>query len=376
MATVRTPARLTGTLRPLLLFAVTVVAPAQELRPGVWGGPDLSAFPLPVSGYDVYLIGETHGVKETVAILRQYLARLYERAGLRDVALEEKPAYQREAQAYIEGKLNDLPEPLCLRAGILDALRSFNQGRKGSDLIQVRLVDIDLNPEPIRKHLLALKEAIPGSTAIGVPGVGTIIARGLETVAALARLTADRAILGELRTVDHSIRAYQQGLEVRSVSFKGSPYLDDREDAIMSNIADILHNEHRQAVLALYGNDHVSKVPLHNGGPRQDRDFPPLALRLERSGIKVFSVVTLPLTGRWYWRGQGGDLLWTASDGGFSNGDTFDRVLASAPGATFLYIDPRQERAKLPTQDLTRSGADAFLLFAHGTPAENRCATR
>ena len=41
-----------------------------------------------------------------------------------------------------------------------------------------------------------------------------------------------------------------------------------------------------------------------------------------------------------------------------------------------LYIDPKQERVKLPSQDLTRSGADAFLLFAHGTPAEDRCAVR
>jgi hypothetical protein len=137
-----------------------------------------------------------------------------------------------------------------------------------------------------------------------------------------------------------------------------------------------LHYERRKAVLALYGSDHVSKVLLRYGGPKQDSDFAPMALRLERSGVKVFSVVTLPLAGRSYWRGNGGELPWTASDGALSNGDTFDRVLASAPGATFLYIDQRQERAKLPSQDLTRSGADAFLLFAHGTAPENRCATR
>jgi hypothetical protein len=322
------------------------------------------------------MIGELHGVRETVEILRQYLARLYQAAGLRDVALEEKPAYQREAQAYIEGKLKDLPEPLCLRAGILDALRSFNEGRRGSELIRVRLVDIDLNPEPIRKHLLTLKEAIPGSKAVVVPGVGNIKADGLATVAALGRLTDEQTILGELRTVGHSIRAYQQGLEVGSVDFKGSPYLEDREDAILSNVADISHNEHRQAVLALYGNDHVSKVPLHNGGPKQDSEFLPIALRLERSGVKVFSLVTLPLTGRWYWRGHRGELPWTASDGSLSNGEAFDRVVSSVPGTTYLYIDPKQERAKLPTRDLTRSGADAFLLFAHGTPAENRCSSR
>jgi hypothetical protein len=323
------------------------------------------------------MIGELHGVKETVDVLMQYVALLYERAGLRDVALEERPVYQQEAQAYIEGKLTDLPEPLCRRAGVLDALRSFNRGRKGGELIRVRLVDIDINPEPIRKHLLALKEAIPSSGAVAVPDAGDIKAHGLETVAALRGLTDDHAILGELRTVGHSIRAYQQGLEVgSSVDFKGSPYLDDREDAILGNISDILHYERRKAVLALYGSDHVSKVLLHYGGPKQDSDFAPVALRLERSGVKVFSVVTLPLGGRVYWHGREEELPWTASDGALSNGDTFDRVLASAPGATFLYIDRKQERARLPIKDLTRLDTDAFLLFAHGTAPQDRCATR
>src|SRR5260370_19621606 len=102
MTELRNAGRLTGTLpyraRLLLLYVLAVSGPAQELRPGVWAGRDLSAFPLPVSGYDVYMVGEMHGVKETVEVVMQYLARLYEGACLRDVALEEKSAYQRDAQ--------------------------------------------------------------------------------------------------------------------------------------------------------------------------------------------------------------------------------------------------------------------------------------
>src|SRR5690349_11484142 len=93
------------------------------------------------------------------------------------------------------------------------------------------------------------------------------------------------------------------------------PYLDDREDAILSNIIDMVRNQHRQAVLALYGNDHVSKTLLKNGGPKQDSDFLPVALRLDRAGIKVFSVVTFPLAGSSNWRGREGKMMWTASDG-------------------------------------------------------------
>jgi hypothetical protein len=357
----------------LLQLAIVCAGWAQEARPGVWAARDLSAFPLPVSGYDVYMIGELHGVEETEAVLVQYLTRLYG-TGLRDVALEEKSAYQRDAQAYVEGKSSTVPAPLCLRAAILDAIRRFNEGRKGSDLVHVHLVDIDLNAEGIREHLLTLKKQIAGSMAVSVPATGGIKTHGLETVAALERLTNDREMLGELRTVRHSVRAFQEGLEAGTGGVKGSPYLDDREEAIVSNIMDMLHNQPGQPVLALYGADHVSKTLLHNGGPKQDTDFPPVALRLERAGIKVFSVVAIPLNGRSNWRGHEGELMWTASDGSLSSGEKLDALLASTPQSTFLFIDPKREPVKLPSQDLTRSRADAFLLFAQGTPAENRCA--
>jgi hypothetical protein len=346
---------------------------AQELHSGVWGGRDLSTFPLPVSGYDVYMVGELHGVKENVDVLIQYVAKLHDEAGLREVALEEKPVYERDAQAYVEGRSNAVPSPLCLRAAILEAIRRFNEGRKPGDLLHVRLVDIDINGGSIREHLLRLKQQVSGAEAVSVPGVTAIKVRGLETVAALERLTTDPDVLAQLRTVRHSIRAYQQGLEADAGPPKGSPYLDDREDAIVSNIRDILRREPGRPLLAFYGNDHVSKTALHNGGPKQDRDFDPAALRLARAGVKVFSVVTIPLTGSRNWRGSREDLFWSANDASLSNGETLDAVLAGS-GSAFLYIDPKRERVKLPSQDLTRSGADAFLLFAHGTAAESRCA--
>ncbi len=87
-------------------------------------------------------------------------------------------------------------------------------------------------------------------------------------------------------------------------------------------------------------------------------------------------MVTMPLTGRSNWRGREGELMWTASDGSLSSGETLDKVLAAAPASTLLYIDPKREPVQLPSQDLTRSRADAFLLFARGTSADNRCAAR
>ncbi|MEI9977153.1 MAG: hypothetical protein WDO73_36925 [Ignavibacteriota bacterium] len=156
-------------LASLAMFAVAVAADAQEIRPGVWGGQTLTAFPLPAAGYDVYMIGELHGVKENAEILMQYTGILYERAGLRDIALEEKPAYEADAQAYIEGRRDTAPRELCLRAEVLAAMRRFNEGRKAAGLLHVHLVDIDINPEAIREHLYRLKRQIAGAEQVSVP---------------------------------------------------------------------------------------------------------------------------------------------------------------------------------------------------------------
>jgi hypothetical protein len=289
-------------VRFLLFFVVTAAGHAQELRPGLWAGRDLSRLPLPVSEYEVYMVGEMHGVKETEGVLLEYLAMLYAGAGLRDVAIEEKAVYQRDAQDYVEGKSDAVPESLCLRAGLLGALRRFNEGRKENELVHVHLVDIDSPATAIRQHLLTVKERIPGTARLRVPEVADIKAHGLDTVAALQKMTADPETLGELRTAGHSIRAYQQGLEFGTGQAMGSPCLDDREEAISSNIIDLLRNQHRRAVLALYGSDHVSRARRKDGGEQRDREFSPVALRLEE--------------------------------------------------------------------------VDAFLLFAHATPMENRCAVR
>lgn len=347
-----------------------------QVRPGVWTGRDLGALPLPVSGYDIYMMGEMHGIEENVEAFRQYIVKLSRAAGLRDVALEEKPAWQNEAQAYIDGASRTLPEALCLRAEVLTMLRNLNLGREPRQRLRVHLVDIDLDPESIRKHLSDLQNAIPRARGVALPEAGEIRDAGLTSAGVLRRLTKNPEHLAGLRTVEHSIRCLQQGLEVGRTGFKGSPYLDDREEAIRSNLADVARLAGRRPVLALYGNDHVSKTLLHNGGPRQDGDFAPAAMRLGRSGLRVFSLVTLPLTGQWSWRGRQAAMLWTAADGHLSNGETFDHLLAANPGAASIYIDAGTERAQLPSQDITNSGADAFILYARGTPSTNFCPAR
>ena len=317
----------------------------------------LSALPLPVSGYQVYLVGELHGVQETEKIFMHYLARL----GVRDVAIEEDAVYKREAQAYVEGRSDTLPPELCLRAGVLEALRRFN------GQIRVHLVDIDTPATAIRRHLLAIQKQT--GAAVRIPDARDIKKRGLRTVEDLERLTSGEQVRRELRTIRHSIRAFQQGFDLGTGNFrfKGSPYLDDREEAISRNIQDVLRNPDCRGVLALYGADHVSKTPRKDGGPKRDRPFSPLALRLEQAGVSVFSLIAFPLSGSSRWRGREGELPWTAADGSLENGEAL-------PQAAFLYIDPKQQRVKLPSQDITRFLVDAFLLFPVATALEDRCA--
>lgn len=348
----------------------------QELRPGLWAGRDLSGLPLPVSGYQVYLLGEMHGIQEVEAILVQYLQRLNAASQLRDVAIEEDAVYQNEAQAFVDGTAASLPESLCLRSGPLHAIRQFNLGRKAGEKIQVHLVDIDSPAIAIRQHMVAVQTKIPGAAGVRIPGETGIRKQGLNTTQQLERLTTDQRLLRELRTIRHSIRAYQQGLEIGTGRTLGSSYLDDREAAIAENIEDLLREPGCNGVLALYGADHVSRKPRKDGGPERNRPFTPLALRLEQVGLRVFSLVSFPLSGRAQWRGQKSEMPWTAKDGSLGNQETLDKVLEGVAAGSLLYVDPKRQPVKLPSQDVTAFLVDAFLLLPAATPMENRCASK
>jgi hypothetical protein len=358
-----------------LSFGAMAAEPAMpELRAGLWAGAGLSALPLPTSGYEVYLVGEMHGVSETEEIVGQYLELLSARNGLRDVALEEKGAYEPEAQAFVEGKAESVPEALCLRVGILGVLRRFNAGQNETNRVRVHLVDIDFSAASIRDHMARLKQSIPGAPGILIPSTAELSAEGFKTIEAMRKLTADPGVLGELRTIEYSIRAHEHGLEVGNGQFKGSPYLDDREEAIANNVRDLVRRRDCQSLLVLYGNDHVSRTARKDGGEKRNEPFKPMALRLRDSGVKAFSILTFPLSGGWRWRGRTDDMVWTASDGSLADGEKLDHVLASAPGAAVFYADRKRQRLKLPSQDLSAYEVDAVLLLPHATPVKDDCA--
>jgi hypothetical protein len=122
----------------------------KRFATGVIASNDPNSLPLPTSGYQVYLVGENRGNQQTKAVLMGYLGRLYNESSLRDVFLEEDQAYEEEAQSFVQGKQDNIPEGLCLRADILKRLREFNRGLPWDKKIRVHLVDIDSPEQTIR----------------------------------------------------------------------------------------------------------------------------------------------------------------------------------------------------------------------------------
>lgn len=360
----------------LLICAGAPTATPQEIRPGVWSAPQPQLLPLPTRGYQVYMVGELHGLEENAEFQLRYLIQLHRSSDLRDVVIEEDAVYEETAQAFVDGASDTLPEALCLRAGILQGIRPLNAGLSKGQGIRVHLTDSDSPATAIRQHLVAIKRRINKAAAVRIPEITEVKERGLEAVSQLKQLPMDSHIRSELRTAEHSIRALQQGFEVDTGRPKGSPYLEAREQAIVSNIEDLLRSGKTRSLLVLYGSDHVSKARRKDGGPNRDQPFSPTALRLEQAGIRVFSVVTFPLAGRSSWRGDQSELFWTPKDGHLASGETLDLLLLTVPQARFLYIDRKRQRVRLPSQDVSNFAVDGFVLFPSATPLKDQCEAR
>jgi hypothetical protein len=364
---------------PLVAVVLLVCAGAagpSEFRSGVWIANDAAALPLPTSGYQLYLIGEMHGVQENVSTFEAYL-RLLAHSGIRDVAIEEDSVYERAAEAYVTGKAAALPVQLCLRSGVLEVVRRFNASRSSDQVIRVHLVDIDSPATAIREHLAILKSEFPGAASFTLPNVDEITRRGQDMVERFRRvLPPDHKLQGELRTIERSIQAYRDGFEAGDGAVKGSPYLEAREEAVTANVRDVLKAPDSKGLLMQYGWDHVSKAERKDGGPNRDSLFAPTALRLERSGVKLFSLLTVPLSGTWQWRGRKGEMLWSVSDTHLSTGEPLGGLLAAAGYPRLLYIEPKLEPIRLPGQDLQGFRVDGYLLFARATALSEGCTGR
>ncbi|KAA6460964.1 erythromycin esterase family protein [Acidobacteria bacterium AB60] len=366
--------------RPLLPAAALLLlcslgalrACPQQLRPGVWAGTRVDSLPFP-TGYQLYIVGEQHGLQENAEFQLAYLALLVQRTPLRDIALEEKSVYESAAQSYVDGRAESLPPALCLRAALLRGLRSFNSQLAPGNHVRVHLIDVDSPASAIHEHLVLLSRRIPHARRVDLPAAAKLEAQGEEAVRRLEALTADEQIRTELRSVALAIRALQEGFEAGTGPARGSPYLEEREEAMTQNLAYLIRRIASAGVLVICGFDHASRRQRGDGGPDRNQPFWPLAARLERSGLQLFTLITFPLAGETFWRGTASTLLWEPDDGHLSSGEKLSALLSSAPAAKFLYIDAATEPVRLPSQDASDYGANAFLLFPRAHPMIDEC---
>lgn len=364
------------------------LAPAAipETLPGIYMSNDPADFPLPTSGYTVYIVGEEHGNRETKSIFQAYLQKLYNEAGLRNVILEEDQAYETDANAYVQGSTDPLPTGLCLRADILGQIREFNASHPAEEQVLVQLVDVD-SPFPIiYKHLTELHAQLgPAAETIPIPELdefkGWESAAMYELIEELRKVSEDQpAVLNGLDTVEGSIQWHLMGNEVDTGKLTGSPenFFPLREDIITQNVQHVVKQLEGKPTLAFFGAFHAMQVI---GSPNlPTKDMKPWAQRLIESGTSVYSISVEGFSGDGYWRGNSYTYGGEADEYQLENGSSFVSLFETYPDKKIIYADLRREDnsdIQLPSlyyPDIPASQIyDGLVIFTELTPMENAC---
>jgi hypothetical protein len=282
---------------------------AKEVRPGIYMSSDPADFPFPTSGYRVYIVGESHGNRETKTVFQAYLKKLYENANLRDVILEEDQAYETEANAYIHGLSDTLPDGLCLRADILGIIREFNSSLSDNEKVTVHLVDVD-SPFPIiYKHMTELHSQLGlVGEAVQMPELSEIqYAKPEKLYGLLDELRSASAdqpdILNGLDTVQLSLEWYYLGnlLEIGLPTGMLKNFAPIREDIITKNINYTLTQLSDSPILAFFGTNHGMKAQGFPNSYLPVKGFKSWAERLVDKGITVYSLAMYGASGESFW---------------------------------------------------------------------------
>lgn len=357
-----------------------------EVLPGMYMSNDPASFPFPTSGYTVYIVGESHGSRETKLIFQAFLDGLYRKQGLRDVILEEDQAYEPEANAYVLGQTDVLSAELCLRADILKRIREFNAARSADKKVNVHLVDVDSPLRTIHKHLTDLQARIGAKAeAIQIPTLSEFetwdSTPTYDLIEKLKKVsTGQPDILNELETVRLSVEWYYLGNRLETGWPTGSPSKSApiREDIITKNIQYVLAQLNGKPVMAFFGLAHGMKTMDVPYPPA--KDFKTWAQRIKEENINVYSVAIFGETGNSYWHGRA-----FSEDSGYvgqltsGDGSRTVSLFDTHPDLKIIYIDYRVKEnstLKLPSDfgDLPASQMyDGLILFKEFTAMENVC---
>ncbi len=345
-----------------------------EVRPGVYATNDISALPLPTSGYDIYLVGEWHGQREVHLFFIEYLKILHKAIGLRDVVLECPNSAERRINAYVLGEVSE--DVSSYHPGVfLEGVKAYNETLPDDEKIRLHAVDMDFPWSVVHKHLARLQEEI-GSPQMVIPSLDEFEALSkpekIAFVDALKAATDDASLLHELEMVRISIRRYPSGQKI--------PNFYVREEFATGCIEYLLEELDGAPLLALYGGSHARKSSKGISTESQ-----PWAQRLVEKGVSIYSLCTTGVSGQYYGRASAGsvergvhEFNMNLSLDRFADGTTLDDVFESNLEYNMLYIDLHAEVTiaigdpwlgrLFPSEIPPEETFDGILLFREVTP--------
>jgi hypothetical protein len=361
----------------------SVVEVLQEVRPGIYMSNDPADFPFPTSGYDVYIVGETHGNQEAKQVFQTYLKTLYEDAGVRDVVLEEDQGYESDANAYVQGRTETLPPGLCLRTDILGLIRNFNETLAPEEKVAVHLVEVDSPLSVVYKHLSELHERLGAKAeSIQIPSLSEFETwsprQFIDLLTELENVAAGQPdILHELETVRQSFRWHTMGNGMGQGT-GNQTFSAMREQISTQNMQYLVTRLGGKPILAFYGAGHGTKAHTAPNLSEEDKSW---GQRLNESGIPVYTLYVLGVSGNGFWRGESFQYPASLGEFQFDDGTFLPSLFERHPGTGILYADLRAEEnkaIKLPPDHLDIPAFQVFdglVIFKQFTPMEDACQT-
>jgi hypothetical protein len=302
----------------------------EEVKSGVYVTNEVTALPLPTSGYDIYLIGEIHGQYEVHLLFLGYLKILHHATGLRDIVVEGPQVWKISINEYVLGNINDA-SPYNYLTEILRGVRALNDTLPDNEKIRVHPVDTDHSVLTIHSHLQILHQEIGAAKDIQIPSLDEFEEWGENEMVTLTdqltEVTGDHNIRNELETVKASIREF-----FATGRIKG----EIREEAIAQNIQHVLRELDGQPVLALFGGAHAQKSSATTYVSQSWTQL------LTESGISIYSIFATGIRGdTWHPEYENVKVEFYNDPDHilFADGDTLGDILAAAPDYTMVYID-------------------------------------
>ena len=193
----------------------------------------------------------------------------------------------------------------------------------------------------------------------------------------LKNLTSNRKILAELRTIRHSLVAYDNGFSVDTGDVEGNPLDPAREEAIAENILELLNSMPADTpLLGLYGDMHVRGKPVMWVNPVTGKSYEhlPMAYRLEKEGIKIYRFNCHPLSGSSQWRW--GLIEMRQDEAGkfkLASGETLSDVFGGTQGSPFLFVDFSSGTKLMKEAEEYSRFFDSCLFVRRAHPMASRC---